>query len=146
VRAEITLISLARSKLVDLQQYGEPFADLIDQLGRSHASHSEVSLFPRHTTHLIDQYDARDGIAIWNGDLKGVTSRPACNWTEDAKARSHIIRARCQYDRGAAATLLVADGGIEINPDEIPSIGTVVTRLRCRQVVPIQVRNGDFLD
>lgn len=43
------------------------------------------------------------------------------------------------------ATLLVAERGIEIDPDEIAGIGAVVTRLRCQQAVPTRVQNGDFL-
>ena len=45
----------------------------------------------------------------------------------------------------AMATLLVAERGIEIDPDEIAGIGAVVTRLRCQQAVPTRVQNGDFL-
>ena len=123
-------------RLVNLHQYAEAFADFIDQLLRSHPRHFDVSFFPGHTAHLIDQYDARDGLAGWNGDLKRVTSCPACNRAQDAKARPHIVMPRCQYDSWAMATLLVAKRGIEIDPDEIAGIGAVVTRLRCQQAVP----------
>lgn len=94
---------------------------------------------------MIGQYDARDGVAGWNGDLKRVTSFPACNRAQDAKAGSHIVMPRCQHDGWAMATLLVAERGIEIDPDEIAGIGAVVTRLRCQQAVPTRVQNGDFL-
>lgn len=60
-----------RSRLVNPQQYGEAFADFIDQLLRSHPRRFEVSFFPGHTAQLIDQHDAEmawpGGMAISNG-------------------------------------------------------------------------------
>ena len=46
-----------RYALVDLQQHGEAFADLFDQLGRGHAGDFDMSVFPGHATRLIGQYD-----------------------------------------------------------------------------------------
>jgi hypothetical protein len=67
--------------------------------------------------------------------------RPACNWAQDAKARPTIVMSRCQYDGRAMTTLLRAKRGIEIDPNEVAGIWTVVTRLRCQQAVP--TREGE---
>ena len=83
-------------------------------------------------------------MAVWNSDLKWIASRPACNWTKDAKARPRIVGPRRQYDGRTMATLFMAERGMEIYPDEIAGIGAVVTRLRCQQAVPTRVRNADF--
>ena len=80
--------------LVDLQQYGEAFADFVDQFDWSHANHFDVSFLPRDAAHLIHQNDARNSVSGWNGYFKRVTSRPACNWTNDTKTRSLIVLAR----------------------------------------------------
>jgi hypothetical protein len=83
-------------------------------------------------------------VAVWNSDLKWIASRPACNWTKDAKARPLIVGSRRQYDGRAMTTLFMAERGIEIYPDEMAGIGAVVTRLRCQQVAPTRVRNAYF--
>jgi hypothetical protein len=136
--------AIARAGLVDLQQHGEAFADFIDQPGRGHAGDFDIAFFPGHATRLIGQYDACDGVALWNGDLKRITSRPAGNWTQDAKTRPPIVGPRRQHDGRAMTTLFMAERGIEIYPDKIASIGAVVTRLRCQQAAPTRVRNADF--
>ena len=98
--------------LIDLQQYGETFADVIKQFDWSHPSHFGVSIFPGHTAHLIYQDDASNGVPGWNGNLKRVTPRVACNWTNDTKTRSHVVLSRCQHNRWTMTALLVADRGI----------------------------------
>jgi len=83
-------------------------------------------------------------VAVRNGDLKRVTSRPTGNWTQDAKARPLIVGSRRQYDGRAMTSLFMAERGIEIYPHEIAGIGAMVTRLRCQQAAPTRVRNADF--
>ena len=122
--------------VINLQQYGEAFADFIEQLFRACPRPFYVSFFPGHAAQLIDQHDARDGMVGSNGDLKRVTSRAACDRAREAKARPHIVLSRCQHDGWAMATLLVAKRGIEIDPNEVAGIATVVTSLRCQQAVP----------
>ncbi len=84
-------------------------------------------------------------MAVRNGDLKRVTSRPTGNWTQNAKARPSIVGSRRQNDGRSMTTLFMAERGIEIYPDKITGIGAMVTRLRCQQVAPTRVRNADFL-
>src|SRR5436305_11579403 len=98
----------AHSRLVDLQQCGEAFADFIDEVGGSHDSHFEVGLLPRDTAQLIHQNDARNRVPVWNGKFKRITSGAACNWTNDTKTRSQIVLPRRQNNRWTMTALLVA--------------------------------------
>ena len=98
--------------LVDLQQCGEAFADFIKQFGGSDGSHSDVSLLPGDTAHLVHQNDARNRVAVWNGNFKRITSGAAGNWTNDTVTRSCIVLPRCQHNRWTMTALLVANRGI----------------------------------
>jgi hypothetical protein len=80
-----------RDSSVNLQQCGEAFADFIKQFDWNYASHFDVPFLPGDTARLIHQNDARNSVPVWNGNFKRVTSRPACNWTQDTKTRSHIV-------------------------------------------------------
>ena len=132
--------------LVDLQECGEAFADFIEQFEWSHASHFDVSLLPGETARLIHQNDARNSVPLWNGHFKWVTSRPACDWTNDTKTRSHIVLARRQHERWTMTALFVAKRRIEIDPDQITGIRAIITRLRYQPAAPIQARGGGSLD
>jgi hypothetical protein len=72
-----------RNSLVDQEERGEAFADFIKQLGCGRASDFDVPFLPRDAAYLIHQNDARNSLVIWNGNFKRITSRSACNWTND---------------------------------------------------------------
>ena len=132
-------------RLVDEQEGSEAFTDFVKQFDGSHASHFDVSLFPRDAAHLIYQNGAGNSLPVGNDNFERVTSDPARNWAHDTKTGPRIILPRCQHDCWTMAALLVAKRGIEVDPDQITGIWAIVTRLRCQQAVPIRARGDGFL-
>lgn len=121
---------------INSKQRSQPFADFEEQRVRRPSGRRDRSFLPRDAPGLVCKHDATDACTFGQEDFERITAHATGDRADHAKAGDGIVTSRRYDDGRSSAALFVSGRGVQIDPDDIPGFGTIVTRLRCQRPAP----------
>lgn len=145
----VTVKPRARHRLppatsLNSKQRSQPFANLEEQRVRCPSGRRDRSFLPGDAPRLVCKHDARDACTFGQDGFERIAAHATGDRADHAKAGDSIVTPRRHDDGRSPAALFVSDRGVQIDPDDVPGLGTIVTRLRCQRPTPNRSRRDGW--